>query len=277
MPHGARQRFPLANFALFQLHFDPKICVRTLPNHLYHPSTLLIAHFCCPECVPIPPKHVTSLNLFIEEPWGPCMVGGPHHPQSAAAQLSLLSLVGLTYLRLCSNRPQANQSRWIPYIHYNRPQTGRRAAFDRSPRARRPLTVKSRPARDLADRDRNLRMRSALLLRVSSLYRFTQPRNRMSITSKFDPHHSPSHHTTSRSRNHFRVMFYDVFGGCEVTKRQSSHLNSHRRPHSAPGRYQAAFDSRHRQLLRARGHQFPPRNYLLHHLISRFYGLFSVF
>ena len=106
---------------------------------------------------------------------------------------------GLTYLRLCSNRPQANQSRWIPYIHYNRPQTGRRAAFDRSPRARRPLTVKSRPARDLAGRDRNLRMRSALLLRVSSLYRFTQPRNRMSITSKFDPHHSPSHHTTSRS------------------------------------------------------------------------------
>ena len=106
---------------------------------------------------------------------------------------------GLTYLRLCSNRPQANQSRWIPYIHCNRPQTGRRAAFDRSPRARRPLTVKSRPARDLAGRDRNLRMRSALLLRVSSLYRFTQPRNRMSITSKFDPHHSPSHHTTSRS------------------------------------------------------------------------------
>ena len=100
---------------------------------------------------------------------------------------------GLTYLRLCSNRPQANQSRWIPYIHYNRPQTGRRAAFDRSPRARRPLTVKSRPARNLAGRDRNLRMRSALLLRVSSLYRFTQPRNRMSITSKFDPHHSPSH------------------------------------------------------------------------------------
>ena len=149
---------------------------------------------------------------------------------------------GLTYLRLCSNRPQANQSRWIPYIHYNRPQTGRRAAFDRSPRARRPLTVKSRPARDLAGRDRNLRMRSALLLRVSSLYRSTQSRNRMSITSKFDPHHSPSHHTTSRSRNHFRVMFYDVFGGCEVTKRQSSHLNSHRRPHSAPGRYQAAFD-----------------------------------
>ena len=106
---------------------------------------------------------------------------------------------GLTYLRLCSNRPQANQSRWIPYIHYNRPQTGRRAAFDRSPRARRPLTVKSRPARDLAGRDRNLRMRSALLLRVSSLYRSTQSRNRMSITSKFDPHHSPSHHTTSRS------------------------------------------------------------------------------
>ena len=101
--------------------------------------------------------------------------------------------------RLCSNRPQANQSRWIPYIHYNRPQTGRRAAFDRSPRARRPLTVKSRPARDLAGRDRNLRMRSALLLRVSSLYRSTQSRNRMSITSKFDPHHSPSHHTTSRS------------------------------------------------------------------------------
>ena len=106
---------------------------------------------------------------------------------------------GLTYLRLCSNRPQANQSRWIPYIHYNRPQTGRRAAFDRSPRARRPLTVKSRPARNLAGRDRNLRMRSALLLRVSSLYRSTQSRNRMSITSKFDPHHSPSHHTTSRS------------------------------------------------------------------------------
>ena len=106
---------------------------------------------------------------------------------------------GLTYLRLCSNRPQANQSRWIPYIHYIRPQTGRRAAFDRSPRARRPLTVKSRPARDLAGRDRNLRMRSALLLRVSSLYRSTQSRNRMSITSKFDPHHSPSHHTTSRS------------------------------------------------------------------------------
>ena len=106
---------------------------------------------------------------------------------------------GLTYLRLCSNRPQANQSRWIPYIHYSRPQTGRRAAFDRSPRARRPLTVKSRPARDLAGRDRNLRMRSALLLRVSSLYRSTQSRNRMSITSKFDPHHSPSHHTTSRS------------------------------------------------------------------------------
>ena len=41
---------------------------------------------------------------------------------------------------------------------------------------------------------------------------------------------------------HFRVVFYDVFGGCEVTKMQSSHLNSHRRPHSAPGRYQAAFD-----------------------------------
>ena len=128
------------------------------------------------------------------------MVGGPHHPQSAAAQLSLLSLVCCQCTVHAPNRPQANQSRWIPYIHCNRPQTGRRAAFDRSPRARRPLTVKSRPARDLAGRDRNLRMRSALLLRVSSLYRSTQSRNRMSITSnKFDPHHSPSHHTTSRS------------------------------------------------------------------------------
>ena len=34
-------------------------------------------------------------------------------------------------------------------------------------------------------------------------------------------------------QTHFRVVFYDVFGGCEVTKMQSSHLNSHRRPHSA--------------------------------------------
>ena len=30
---------------------------------------------------------------------------------------------------------------------------------------------------------------------------------------------------------HFRVVFYDVLGGCEVTKMQSSHLNSHRLPH----------------------------------------------
>ena len=40
---------------------------------------------------------------------------------------------------------------------------------------------------------------------------------------------------------HFRVVFYDVFGGCEVTKMQSSHLNSHRLPHSAPGPSKSAW------------------------------------
>ena len=33
-----------------------------------------------------------------------------------------------------------------------------------------------------------------------------------------------------------------MFGGCEVTKMQSSHLNSHRRPHGAQGRFHEAFD-----------------------------------
>ena len=66
---------------------------------------------------------------------------------------------------------------------------------------------------------------------------------------------------------HFRVVFYDVFGGCEVTKMQSSHLNSHRRPHGAQDGFMQHLIFAHRKLMGSTGHQFPCGIYLLYHVL----------